>query len=152
MFLDFLTKEETNEILNEMGSSDFEEFKNRLEVLYFHMLKYQYQSEIQSTSWVKTINEQYKKLIELLCNNNTLKNKMSDDVVNKVYDKALKSAVTNSLIYQKRFNKKPKFPCKLPNDYYLQNILYNDNKYIYIFLEKYKYTQEVINYLDIMSE
>ena len=146
MFLDFLTKEETNEILNEMGSSDLDEFKSRLLNLYFHMLKYQYQKEIQTSSWIRTIVEQSKQLGELV-SRKSLKYKISDDIVNNVYDKALKNATNSSTTYEKRYGK-PEFPSKLPNEYYLQSII--DSEYIYTFLIKYKYTQEAINYLDKM--
>ena len=47
----------------EMAASTKREIDSRLRKLYSHMLKYQFQkTNIQSTSWIKTIREQSREL------------------------------------------------------------------------------------------
>jgi hypothetical protein len=57
--LDHVDFEHLIEEIEDMGKEKRRELKNRLIVLLMHLLKYQYQSEKRSSSWVSTIWEQF---------------------------------------------------------------------------------------------
>lgn len=61
------------EEIEDMGSSQRRELKNRLIVLLMHLLKYQYQPSKRSSSWVSTILEQRRQLEFLLKDSPSLK-------------------------------------------------------------------------------
>ena len=72
-----------------MGRSERNEVRNRLIV---HLLKWQYQPELQSRSWVTTITVQRDDLAALLADNPTLSAQLTDFVAD-VYPRAVKRAV-----------------------------------------------------------
>lgn len=74
-----------------MGKNNQRELKNRLVVLIMHLLKWKYQPEKKSNSWLKTINEQRRQLLFLLEDNPSLKPKI-ETVINKCYALARKEA------------------------------------------------------------
>ena len=53
------------EELESMGKSQKRELISRLAVLIMHLLKWQYQPEKRSHSWIETINEQRRQIVEL---------------------------------------------------------------------------------------
>jgi hypothetical protein len=79
-----------NEI-ESMGNNNKRELKNRLVVLILHLLKWKYQSEKKSKSWLKTINEQRRELEFLLEDNPSLKREIEIEIT-KCYEKARKEA------------------------------------------------------------
>jgi hypothetical protein len=48
--------------IESMGRNDKREVKNRLIVLFMHLLKWQYQPEKRTSSWISTINEQRRQI------------------------------------------------------------------------------------------
>lgn len=56
-----------------MGRSEKRELISRLRVLLMHLLKWQYQPEKRSTSWITTINEQRFQINQLLKDSPSLK-------------------------------------------------------------------------------
>ncbi|MBW4622281.1 MAG: DUF29 domain-containing protein [Cyanosarcina radialis HA8281-LM2] len=59
--------------LESLGRSDRRELKSRLEVLLQHLLKWQYQSNLRSNSWLNTIDEQRNRIADLLLDSPSLK-------------------------------------------------------------------------------
>lgn len=80
------------EEIETLGRSERNEVRNRLIVLIMHLLKWQYQPELQSRSWVATITVQRDDLAALLADNPTL-NAQLTDFVTDVYPRAVKRAV-----------------------------------------------------------
>lgn len=74
-----------------MGKNNQREFKNRLVLLIMHLLKWKYQPEKKSKSWLRTINEQRRQLLFLLEDNPSLKPKI-ETIINKCYSLARKEA------------------------------------------------------------
>ncbi len=74
-----------------MGKNNQRELKNRLVVLIMHLLKWKYQPEKQSRSWLSTINEERLQLELLLEQNPSLNNKIPN-IINTSYTKARKMA------------------------------------------------------------
>jgi hypothetical protein len=79
------------EELEEMGKSSKSALESRLEILFMHLLKWQFQSENRSNSWKASILEQRQKLEKLLKENPSLKLKLAD-IVYDVYEDARISA------------------------------------------------------------
>jgi hypothetical protein len=61
-----LDLENLAEEIESLGRSDRRELKSRLVVLLHHLLKWQFQPELRSTSWRGTLNEQRRRLRDLL--------------------------------------------------------------------------------------
>ncbi|NJO14382.1 MAG: DUF29 domain-containing protein [Thioploca sp.] len=79
------------EELEEMGKSSKRALESRLEILFMHLLKWQFQPENRSNSWKASILEQRRKLEKLLKENPSLKPKLAD-IVYEVYEDARISA------------------------------------------------------------
>lgn len=79
------------EELTEIGRRQQRELKSRLVVLLLHLLKWQYQSEKRSNSWIATLNEQRRELVFLLEESPSLKSKMSGTITT-AYDYARQDA------------------------------------------------------------
>ncbi len=79
------------EELEEMGKSSKRVLESRLEILFMHLLKWQFQPENQSNSWKASIIEQRRKLEKLLKENPSLKPKLAD-IVGEIYEDARISA------------------------------------------------------------
>jgi Domain of unknown function DUF29 len=75
------------EELSEMGRSTEREFASRLEQLMLHLLKWQYQSHLQSKSWFLSIKEQRQRIIRLIEKNPSLKPKILD-LIGQSYEMA----------------------------------------------------------------
>lgn len=74
---------DTQNLLEEieaMGRSEKRELASRLEVLFVHLLKWQYQSERQGRSWILTIEEQRRKVERIILENPSLKNRLQDTI------------------------------------------------------------------------
>ncbi len=61
------------EEIEDMGKDKRRELQSRLRVLLMHLLKYQYQPERRSSSWISTILEQFDQIESLLKNSPSLK-------------------------------------------------------------------------------
>jgi len=69
------------EEVESMGASERRELASRLEQLLMHLLKLKYQSNyINTSSWVRSIKEQRKRLAKLLKTQPSLKNLVNDEV------------------------------------------------------------------------
>ncbi|PQQ30179.1 DUF29 domain-containing protein [Photorhabdus luminescens] len=73
-----LDRENLSEEIESMGNSQRNELEFRLEVLFLHLLKWQFQSERQGRSWKLTIEEQRRKIDRRLKKNPSLKSELSE--------------------------------------------------------------------------
>ena len=85
-----LDYEHLHEFLTDMARRDRREVLSRLKNLLLHLLKWEYQPDHRSKSWVKTIEEQRQELRYLL-ESGTLRNH-AQDVLVKAYEQAVKLA------------------------------------------------------------
>jgi hypothetical protein len=72
--------------LESMGKRDKRELVSRFIILIAHLLKWQYQTDKQSTSWRCSIIEQRKKIAHLLKNEPSLKTYISEAIENAYPD------------------------------------------------------------------
>lgn len=124
----------------EMATSTKREIDSRLRILYTHMLKYQFQkTNIQSTSWIKTIREQSRELNAIKENEKNAWNKINNEVVINQYKKALldASAETGMTIGS--------FPSMCPEKWTLDNI--SNSGFIEKFLITNAYSYQAKKYL-----
>jgi hypothetical protein len=66
------------EEIESLGKQQRQELRNRLSVLLGHLLKWQYQPERRSRSWLATIRLQRREIIKLLVDNPSLKSYLPD--------------------------------------------------------------------------
>jgi hypothetical protein len=76
--------ENVAEEIESMGKSEKRELTSRLTVLLLHLLKWQYQSALQSHSWHRTIEQQRLHIEEHLGENPSLKSQL-DEVMAKAW-------------------------------------------------------------------
>ncbi len=100
-----------------MGKNNQRELASRLIILIMHLLKWKYQPEKQSRSWLSTINEQRLQLELLLEQNPSLKNRIPN-IINSSYTKARKMAHRETNLPLTNFPE--------DNPFNLQNILDSD--------------------------
>ncbi|WP_373528071.1 DUF29 domain-containing protein [Nostoc sp.] len=79
------------EEIESLGRSDRRELKSRLEVLLQHLLKWQHQSSLRSSSWRNTIDEQRNRIADLLQESPSLKS-YPEEVLAQCYDRGFKAA------------------------------------------------------------
>lgn len=89
--LEELDLENLLEELEDMEKNSKRALESRLEILFMHLLKWQFQPENQSNSWQVSIIEQRRKLAKLLKENPSLKPKLPD-IVGGAYEDARVSA------------------------------------------------------------
>ncbi|MBW4614940.1 MAG: DUF29 domain-containing protein [Desmonostoc vinosum HA7617-LM4] len=65
--------EAVSEEIESLGKSDRRELKSRLEVLLQHLLKWQFQPNLRSSSWLNTIDEQRNRIEDLLVDSSSLR-------------------------------------------------------------------------------
>ena len=80
------------EELADLGRRERQELRNRLSVLLGHLLKWQFQPQQQSNSWLATIREQREQIVLLLDENPSLK-PYSSEALNIAYKLGLNLAV-----------------------------------------------------------
>jgi len=89
--LDQLDTRNLLEEIRSMGNSERHELESRLEVLFMHLLKWQYQPAYRGRSWQLTIAEQRRKIVRRLARNPSLKSELAD-LTADVWGDALLSA------------------------------------------------------------
>jgi len=80
------------EEIEAMGKSDQRELQNRLIILLMHLLKWKYQSENQSNSWLATIDEQRRQISFIFEDSPSLEKHYLATVFDKCYQMSRKSA------------------------------------------------------------
>ncbi len=81
------------EEIESMGARDRRELLSRLQVLILHLLKYQYQPARRGKSWLLTITHQRTAIERLLEQSPSLKRLLTAEVIQSVYEKAVREAV-----------------------------------------------------------
>ncbi|EPC4577175.1 DUF29 domain-containing protein [Klebsiella variicola] len=84
-----LSELDTQNLLEEleaMGRSERRELESRLEKLFMHLLKWQYQSDRQTRSWKLTIEEQRRKAVRVLTENPSLKHRIPEIIADAYGD------------------------------------------------------------------
>jgi hypothetical protein len=107
------------EELESMGRSERHQLVNRLTVLLMHLLKWAYQPQRRSKSWLYTLKEQRKSLIRLLKDSLSLKSEL-DARLTEAYEIAILKAAKETRLDDTIF------PSTCP--YSLEEVL-NDNFY-----------------------
>ena len=79
------------EELESIGKRDLRQLRSRLQVLVMHLLKWKYQREKQSKSWVGTIDHQRDEIEALLLDSPSLRGEL-DNALGKIYPKAVRDA------------------------------------------------------------
>ncbi|MFZ4657170.1 MAG: DUF29 domain-containing protein [Caldilineaceae bacterium] len=95
------------EEIESLGRSEKHEVESRLIILIMHLLKWEYQPELQSRSWRNTITVQRVDLRRLLRDNPTLRAHVADFVVD-LYPDALVKAIAETGL------RKTTFPATCP--------------------------------------
>ncbi|CAQ85828.1 MULTISPECIES: DUF29 domain-containing protein [Photorhabdus] len=89
--LNQLDTENLLEEIESMGNSQRNELESRLELLFLHLLKWQFQSERQGRSWRLTIEEQRRKIARRLKRSPSLKSELSE-IISDAYGDAIIAA------------------------------------------------------------
>jgi len=76
------------EEIEDMGKRQKQELRSRLKVLFMHLLKWQYQPNLQSRSWQLTIKEQRFEIREHIAENPSLKH-LLHEIIDGAYRGAL---------------------------------------------------------------
>ncbi|MGI0482128.1 DUF29 domain-containing protein [Geminocystis sp. CENA526] len=105
-----------------MGISQKKELKNRLRVLIMHLLKYKYQTDKRSKSWLQIIIEQRRQLEDLLTYNPSLKSHLLE-VMDKCYQDARKDGSKETSLPLQTFPLTSPFSIEqiLDHDFFPQN-------------------------------
>jgi hypothetical protein len=90
------------EEVESMGNSELRELESRLTVLLMHLLKWQYQANFQTRSWILTIKEQRRRIVKRLQQSTSLKNKL-DEIINDAYELARGDAADETGIPESYF-------------------------------------------------
>jgi hypothetical protein len=68
------------EEVESVGRSEFRALESALELILFHMMKWDYQTERQGRSWRDTINEQRSQVAKLLRDNPSFKSRLNEAI------------------------------------------------------------------------
>jgi len=88
--------------LESMGKRDLRQLRSRLQVLVMHLLKWKYQPEKQSKSWVATIDHQRDEIEALLLDSPSLRGELGD-ALGTIYPKAVRDACRETELPKTRF-------------------------------------------------
>ncbi len=113
-----LDVEHLAEELESIGASERRELLSRLQVLLVHLLKYRYQPERRSKSWLLTIIHQRTAIERLLEQSPSLRTLLVADTLANVYGKAVRETVIETDL------DRSVFPINCP--YRLEDILDDD--------------------------
>ncbi|MFM7560568.1 DUF29 domain-containing protein [Cylindrospermopsis raciborskii] len=102
-----LDRENLIEEIKSMGNSEKRETFSRLKILVLHLLKWKYQSQKQTSSWLNTIDEQREQLELILKDSPSLKPYLQT-ILSDCYQKAVRATVNETNISHKTF------PCECP--------------------------------------
>ena len=90
------------EEVESLGKQQRQELRNRLSILIGHLLKWQYQPQSRSRSWLATIRIQRLDTIELLEDNPSLKSDIAE-MLHKSYGKAIALAIKETNLSPQTF-------------------------------------------------
>jgi hypothetical protein len=90
------------EELESMGKRDLRQLRSQLQVLIMHLLKWQYQTDLRSKSWVNTIDHQRDEIEALLLDSPSLRNQLKD-AIELIYSKAARDATHETGLPAEKF-------------------------------------------------
>jgi len=90
------------EEVESMGNSELRELESRLTILLMHLLKWQYQANLQTRSWILTIKEQRRRIVKRLQQSPSLKSKLNA-VIADAYDLARGDAADETGLAESNF-------------------------------------------------
>ncbi|EGV17318.1 DUF29 domain-containing protein [Thiocapsa marina] len=90
------------EELESMGKRDLRQLRSRLQVLTMHLLKWQFQPDLRSKSWLATIDHQRDEIESLLLDSPSLRSSL-DDALTMIYPKAVRDASRESGLHETAF-------------------------------------------------
>ncbi|MEM7065035.1 MAG: DUF29 domain-containing protein [Cyanobacteria bacterium P01_B01_bin.77] len=90
------------EEIESLGRQQRQELRNRLAVLLAHLLKWEYQSEKRSRSWLATIRIQRLDIVDLLSDNPSLQPYLAE-ALQRAYPKAVQLAVRETNLANGQF-------------------------------------------------
>jgi hypothetical protein len=90
------------EELEDLGKQQRQELRNRLSILIGHLLKWEYQSNCRSRSWLATIRIQRRDTIRLLKDNPSLKTYLTESILES-YDNGRDLAIGETNLPPKTF-------------------------------------------------
>jgi len=100
--LEEIDVEHIAEELESMGKRDLRQLRSRLQVLVMHLLKWQYQPEKQSKSWLATIDHQRDEIEALLMDSPSLRGQLEPGL-EIIYPKAVRDASRETDLPEKVF-------------------------------------------------
>lgn len=121
-------------------SDDVRAAESQLVRLYSHMLKFKYQPNKQTTSWLYTIDDASEELRNCIGSRKNVQNRITGDEIDKCYSRAVKLAVKETGIFER------KFPDSVPDEWSIDNV--KDKKFIEEFIRDNKYTEEANKWYD----
>jgi hypothetical protein len=113
------------EELEDMGKSNLRELESRFIILIAHLLKWQFQSDRQSSSWRGSIREQRAQLLHLLKKTPSLKRE-TDHAIANAYPDALEIAVDETGLAESHFPEK----CPYSVEQLLDKLFYPENEIV----------------------
>lgn len=102
--IDKLDLKNLAEEIQSLGISDLKELRSRLRIIMLHLLKWEFQSEKRSKSWLISINNSRDEIKDLLEFSPSLKTKI-DEQIPKAYESARRGASEETEIDIKKFPK-----------------------------------------------
>ena len=110
------------EEIDTLGRQQRQELRNRLAILIGHLLKWQYQSEKRSRSWLATIRVQRRDILRLIKENPSLQAYLEEAIL-EAYDNAKDLAMGETDLPEETFPKECHFvsPEILNQDFYPNN-------------------------------
>lgn len=122
------------DLVLEMGVSEKRAIISQLRRLYTHMLKYLYQPDHQTRSWINTIRDSHNELKDYSTVSKNIWRSITDDDIIRCYNNAIISASNETGIDKRKFSK------EMGVDFEIDNII--DTEYIENFLKTYAYSYE----------
>lgn len=107
------------EEIEALGKQQRQELRNRLGILLGHLLKWQYQSEKRSRSWLATIRVQRRDILKLIKENPSLKSYLEEAILD-AYENARDLAMGETDLPEETFPKKCQYVSQqiLREDFY----------------------------------
>jgi hypothetical protein len=90
------------EEIESLGKQQRQELRNRLGILIGHLLKWEFQPDYRSKSWLATIREQRRRVLEVLKDNPSLKPYLLE-AIEKAYEDGIDLAVRETTLDFDRF-------------------------------------------------
>ena len=131
--------EDMFDLLEESTKTDIKATRSQIKRLFTHMLKYQFQKDHQTGSWIKTIRQASGEVIDMNKVSPSIYNTFGNDHLDDIYEDAVREAVRETGLNKREF---PKFR---PEEFNRENIINPD--FIDMYLLTHVYSREAQKYL-----